>query len=81
MTGYHRHGDDWFLFINLGIPGRDGHDYDDHFDGEDLVWYGKTTSNLMQPSIQSMIKISRDGTGRVLVFARRKDRAPFVFAG
>lgn len=76
-TGYNRHGDDWFIFCNIGKPGRTGHDYNNEFVGADLVWYGKTQSKLHHPTIQSMLKLG----GRVYVFARENNQEPFTYVG
>jgi 5-methylcytosine-specific restriction protein A len=76
-TGYNSHGDDWFIFCGVGTPGRTGHDYKNHFRGDELVWYGKTGSHLDQPSIQDLIKPS----GHVYIFYREDNRSPFTFAG
>lgn len=76
-TGYARHNDDWFIFANIGIPGRTGHDYANEWIGPNLLWYGKTNTNLRQPAIRSMLT----GTGEVYIFVRSDQRAPFVFVG
>lgn len=76
-TGYNAHGADWFIFCGVGAPGRTGHDYQNHFLGKELVWYGKTGSKLHQPSIRSLIKPG----ARVHVFYRQDDRSPFTYAG
>lgn len=76
-TGYNRHEGDWFLFCNIGIPGRSGHDYPNYFVGDDLHWSGKTNSSLQHQSIQDMIS----GEVDVYVFTRTGIRDPFVFAG
>jgi 5-methylcytosine-specific restriction enzyme A len=77
LTGYHRHGDDYFIFCNVGVPGRTGHDYGNHWEGERLVWFGKTSSRFKQGSINALTS----GECRVLIFYRVADRAPFTFAG
>src|SRR5687768_16969497 len=74
-TGYRKYNGDIFIFANIGIAGRTGHDYDNHWEGSDLVWYGKTTSHIAQPLIQYMIK----GEGKVYIFTRTDDRQPFTF--
>lgn len=76
-TGYaERNGVD-FIFCNVGTAGRTGHDYDNYFDGPDLVWRGKTNSHKKQPSIQRMT-----GPGaEVHVFWRSDERDPFTYAG
>ena len=76
-TGYSRWGDEVFVFSNVGIAGRTGHDYPNRWDGKLLVWMGKTGSSAHQPLIQDMV------TGRMPthVFWRGRDRAPFTYAG
>jgi 5-methylcytosine-specific restriction protein A len=76
-TGYNKHGDDWFVFCNIGTAGRTGHDYGNRFIGDDLLWYGKTGSRADHPSIRSLT----DGHGKVYLFYREDDREPFVYAG
>lgn len=76
-TGYHRHEDDWFLFVNLGVAGRTGHDYANRWDGDCLTWQGKTGSKIKHPTVQSLL----EPPGEVLVFTREVDRGPFHFAG
>jgi Domain of unknown function (DUF3427)/HNH endonuclease len=76
-TGYRRYKNDIFVFANIGVAGRTGHNYDNHWEGSDLVWYGKTTSHINQPLIQQMVK----GEGKVYIFTRFDDRQPFTFQG
>lgn len=76
-TGYaERNGAD-FIFCNVGNPGRTGHDYDNHFAQDDLVWRGKTNSHRNQPTIQRMTGKSAE----VHVFWRAEERDPFTYAG
>lgn len=77
LNGYHRHNQDYFIFCNVGVPGRTGHDYDNYWDGEKLVWYGKRQSHFGQQTIKNLIS----GEYRVLIFYREVDRAPFTYAG
>jgi 5-methylcytosine-specific restriction protein A len=77
QNGYHRHADAYYIFCNIGMPGRTGHDYDNHWEGSRLVWYGKKQSHFGQRSIADLAGGSFD----VLVFHRFDDRAPFIFAG
>ena len=76
-TGYRKYQKDIFIFANIGVSGRTGHDYDNQWEGSDLVWYGKTASNLNQPLIQQMI----NGSGIVYIFTRTDDRQPFTYQG
>ncbi|GAB3189911.1 HNH endonuclease [Hydrogenophaga aquatica] len=77
FTGYTAHGDDWFIFCGVGTGGRTGHDYGNHFDGDRLVWFAKTNTNIHQASIQKLI----NPDGNVYIFFREEDRDPFTFAG
>lgn len=76
-TGYNQHGGEWFLFPNIGVPGRTGHDYDNRWVPEGLHWYGKTGSHMRQPAIKSMLQ----SDARVHLFTRTTDRSPFVYKG
>lgn len=77
FTGYASHGADWFIFCNIGVAGRTGHDYENRIEGDRLVWFGKNHSRLHHPSMQSLIA----PTGAVYIFYRESDRSPFSFAG
>ena len=77
LNGYHRHGADYYVFCNVDVAGRTGHDYDNHWEGEKLVWHGKEKSHFGQQAIKNLAS----GLHRVFVFYRTDDRAPFTFAG
>ncbi|MCK8668213.1 HNH endonuclease [Pseudomonas azerbaijanoccidens] len=77
FTGYAEHEGNAYLFCNVGIPGRTGHDYKNYFDGDRMVWSGKGPSKLQHASIQSLLKPQ----GRSYIFYRLSDRGPFTFAG
>jgi hypothetical protein len=81
-TGYREFNGDVFVFANVGIAGRTGHDYENRWvvndrGGEDLLWQGKTSSSLRQPLVQQLLK----PIGEVLVFWRADNEDPFLFAG
>ena len=76
-TGYAEFVGRWFIFCGIGTTGRTGHDYGNHFAGEDLVWYGKTNSAIHQNSIKELISPGAE----VYIFFRTEDRAPFTFWG
>jgi 5-methylcytosine-specific restriction protein A len=76
-TGYLEHQGVHFVFCSVGAAGRTGHDYENKFVGDDLVWYGKTGSRLDHPSVQALL--ADDAV--VHVFYREDDRAPFTYAG
>jgi 5-methylcytosine-specific restriction protein A len=77
LNGYHRHGSDYYVFCNVGTAGRTGHDYENRFEGDRLIWFGKRTSTFAQESIKNLIS----GDYRVLVFVRDNDRSKFTFLG
>ncbi|MFS2162486.1 HNH endonuclease [Variovorax sp. Varisp62] len=77
FTGYAEHDGDWFVFCNVGAPGRTGHDYQNHFEGDRLVWFGKGPSRLGHEQIQRLLL----SHGYVYIFFRLADRDPFTFAG
>ncbi|MEJ7013264.1 DUF3427 domain-containing protein [Sinorhizobium meliloti] len=76
-TGYTQYENEFFIFCNIGVAGRTGHDYDNHWDGDILVWYGKRGSSINQPQIVKL----RSGDFPVHIFHRSQDRTPFVYAG
>lgn len=76
-TGYARHGEDFFIFCNVGTAGRTGHDYKNRWDGEELVWFAKSGTHVGQPVIQRLL----EGTHDVYIFWRSDNSGPFTFAG
>lgn len=76
-TGYFEFQDTFYVFANVGMPGRTGHDYPNRWVDADLVWYGKSRSKLGQPQIEKMI----GGFYPVHLFWRGADRAKFTYAG
>jgi hypothetical protein len=76
-TGYTKYDGYWFIFSNIGTPGRTGHDYGDQLANGRLSWFGKTKSHIGQESIVDMVT----ETSVVFVFYRRESRSPYTFAG
>ncbi|WP_331373239.1 HNH endonuclease [Sinorhizobium chiapasense] len=76
-TGYTQYQDEFFIFCNIGVAGRTGHDYDNYWDGETLVWRAKRGTNVSQPQIARLASERYP----VHIFYRYEDRAPFVYAG
>lgn len=77
LNGYHRHGSDYYIFCSVGVPGRTGHDYENYWEGEKLVWHGKNRSHFDQQAIRNLVS----GDYQVRIFYRESDRAPFTYAG
>lgn len=76
-TGAVSHEGATFIFCNVGVPGRTGHDYENYFDGADLCWSGKTGSHRTHPSIAQITRPNAE----VHVFFRAKSNSPFTYAG
>lgn len=77
-TGYHEYNGAFYIFANVGVPGRTGHDYNNKWDkAGHLLWEGKTNSHLAQQSIKKML----DPSTTVHIFIRYKDREPFTYKG
>src|SRR3546814_723747 len=76
-TGYLRHQGAFLIFCGVGTPGRTGHDYGNHFDGDELIWSGKTGSRRGQPIIDAMCHANAE----VHVFWRQDNKARFTYAG
>jgi 5-methylcytosine-specific restriction protein A len=76
-TGSHQHNNDWFIFASVGTSGRTGHDYDNYWSGDELVWRGRNGSRIDQPKTQSQL----NPPGKVFIFTRDNDRSPFTYEG
>jgi 5-methylcytosine-specific restriction protein A len=76
-TGYASHDGEFFVFCNVGVAGRTGHDYQNRWEGSDLIWYAKTGTHVGQGAMQRML----EGTRNVYVFWRSDNGAPFTYAG
>ena len=77
MTGYDEWNGEYFVFCNIGIAGRSGHDYANRWDGKELVWFAKGRNRLGQREIEELVS----GEFPVHLFWRAADRAPFAYAG
>lgn len=77
FTGYVEHEGNHFIFANIGNVGRTGHDYNNYFEGDQLVWFGKGGSELGHSSIEKLLSPA----SVTHVFYRMADRDPFIFAG
>ncbi|WNF07567.1 DUF3427 domain-containing protein [Brevibacillus borstelensis] len=77
-TGYNKYNGDWYIFCGLNTAGRTGHEYENKFIGDDLIWFGNNQSKLSQPSIQSMVKPE----GNIFIFTREDSNNPyFIYRG
>ncbi|WP_409307814.1 HNH endonuclease [Pseudomonas putida] len=76
-TGHFDYAGNHFLFCNIGGAGRTGHNYDNHFIGDRLVWYARSNAKLRHSLVSELVGQERI----VFIFYRLSDREPFMFAG
>lgn len=76
-TGYDEWQGEVFIFANIGVAGRTGHDYQNCWRGKELIWYGKNRSRRGQTQMDRIISNSVP----VHIFWRGADRSPFTYAG
>ena len=76
-TGYTEWDGQFFIFCNINVAGRTGHDYRNYWDGSELVWQAKNGTTVHQPQMQKLLS----GRMPAHVFCRERDRMPFTYAG
>jgi len=79
-TGYVRVDEKLVVFMNIGVPGRTEHDFDNEYDEETdaVTWFGKPNAHSGQPLFKQLI----DGTLTPYFFARWDNKDPeFVYLG
>lgn len=78
-TGYVTVEDNLIIFMNIGVPGRTGHDFDNKFDGQTntITWYGKPNTHSGQPIFQNLL----DGNLTPHFFARWDQKPVFTYLG
>ena len=79
-TGYVRVDNKLIIFMNIGVSGTTGHDFDNYYDdtNKTIVWYGKPRSNSKQPTFQKLI----NGEYTPYFFARWDNKNPnFTYLG
>ena len=58
MTGYVKPTgtNDLIIFMNIGVPGTTGHDFENKFDPDTntIIWYGKPNSKSKQPTFKKL---------------------------
>jgi len=56
-TGYVRVENSLIIFMNIGVPGKTDHDFDNYYDhsNKTIVWYGKPKSHSGQPTFQKLL--------------------------
>lgn len=76
-TGYRKYEGAVYVFCNIGVAGRTGHDYNNHWDGKNLVWYAKTNTHVSQPLINEIL----NNVWPVHIFTREENKSPFTYQG
>ena len=78
-TGYVSVENNLIIFMNIGVPGRTGHDFDNKFDEETntIVWYGKPKTHSKQPTFKKLL----EGKTTPHFFARWNQRPDFTYLG
>ena len=80
-TGYvqPQGSDDLIIFMNIGVAGKTGHDFNNKFDPETntIVWFGKPKSHSGQPTFKKIL--SKELTPHF--FARWDTKNKFVYLG
>ncbi|HEX3365773.1 HNH endonuclease [Phenylobacterium sp.] len=77
-NGYPKYAGQLFIFCNVGAPGRTGHDYANSWDGDDLVWEGRTGATADQPLMREIAS----GSLPIHVFWRSDNSDPsFIYRG
>lgn len=77
VNGYFEYQGAYFIFCNVGVAGRTGHDYANRFEGDDLFWTGKTGAKATHESIRRMVTAGAE----VHVFFRENNSEPFTYIG
>ena len=67
-TGYLTDHGYLLAFLNVGVPGRTGHDFPNRYDedNETIEWYGKPNAHSQQPTFRKLF----DGELKLLIFLR-----------
>ena len=78
-TGYVRFEDNLIIFMNIGIPGKTGHDFPNDFNPktDEITWFGKPNTHLNQPTFKKLIS----GGLKPYFFARWSHNDKFTFLG
>lgn len=78
-TGYVSVENNLIIFMNIGVPGRTGHDFNNKFDEETntITWYGKPNTHSKQPLFKKLL----DGLTTPHFFARWDQKPDFTYLG
>ena len=56
-TGYARIDSNLYVFMNIGVPGRTGHNFENHYDAKSrtLIWFSKPGKKSSNPLFQKLL--------------------------
>jgi len=80
MTGYTREGTDLLAFMNIGTPGKTGHDFANSYDPKtgEIVWFGKNDTHSKQGTFINLL----NGSFTLHFFARwNSEDVNFLYLG
>ena len=68
-----------FVFMNIGVAGRTGHDFENYYDEKSntLIWFSKPNKHSSNPLFQKLLS----GELTPFFFARWNQKPPFTFLG
>lgn len=78
-TGYDQIEDNLYVFMNIGVAGRTGHNFENYYDEKTntLIWFSKRNRRSTNPQFQKLIS----GKLKPYFFARWNQKHPFTFLG
>lgn len=77
-TGYAKYEGSFYIFVNVGVAGRTGHDYENKWvENNKLHWVAKNNAKWHHALIQELIHPQAN----IHVFTRENDREAFKYAG
>ena len=74
-----KNSSDLVVFLNLGVPGSTGHDFENEYDEKEgeVIWFGKPNSHSEQPILKKVINLELD----VKFFVRWNIKDKFTYLG
>ena len=78
-TGYDRIENNLFVFMNIGVSGKTGHNFENDYDEESnkIIWFSKPNKHSSNPTFQKLLS----GELTPYFFARWDQKPPFRFLG
>ncbi|MBD9402285.1 HNH endonuclease [Comamonas sp. CMM02] len=77
FTGHVTHSGEHYIFCNIQVAGRTGPNYDNHFEGDELVWHTRKGAKFTHKVPAALIS----NTSPVHIFFREKNRDAFSYRG